>query len=358
MQNFSAFDIDSIADAAWRKRYANWLASFQRDAAVIQKAYGLDGRTIDVSFVSLPHANATVRRNGNRYDVQIASVFPYLLGGLFRRIMAEPDVMDWLPITQDADQTDTYSIVLEPSRFASEVTQSASFLSPERDFVAQLLTELALRFVVYHEFGHILSGHCDVPQHISRGMSFDELSVVKRSKSRPLRRAWEVDADLAGLRLIRDFYDGMIEAARKADDDSLARRIYGPPQIAVEQATSLTTMALYCLFRHLGETRLKLDMHGDHPDPLVRAFCIRNALIPDTKARYQVDDQLMTDILEGRFEEFDDALESIGIHSALTINDDGIDAVNDALSVALKELQSQSQVAKPYSWISSATHGH
>ena len=351
MQNAPAFDISSIQDAAWQKRYAQWSASFKQTAQSIKKVYGLDGRDVRVSFVSLPHANATVRRNGDAYDVQIGSAFPYLLTGLFRRIMAEEDVMDWLPVETNPIQTDTYSVVMKPSQLQSEVMHTAAPLSPERDFVAQLLTEIAIKFVVFHEFGHVVSGHCDVPEAVTQKLTFDELSIVKRDKSRPLRRAWEVDADLAGLRLTRDFFDGMIQSAKDAEPDSLQRRVFGPQQIAVEQCASLTTMALYCLFRHLGETRTQLDMHGDHPDPLVRALCIRNALIPDTMARYQVDDELMTDILEGRFEEFDDALEAIGIHSAMTIDDDGIDAVNDALSVALKENRDHQAVAKPYSWI-------
>jgi len=351
MKDAPIFEIDSIADVHWRNRYHNWLTSFQRDAEALEQAYGFDGRKIDVSFVSLSHANATVRRDGDLYAVQIGSAFPYLLSGLFRRIMAEPDVMDWLPIDTNPTQADSYSIVLEPSQLQSEVTQSAAALSPERNFVAQLLTEIAIRFVVSHEFGHILSGHCDAAEQMTQDLTFDELSIAKRDGSRPLRRAWEIDSDLAGLRLIRDFFDGMINSAKDAEPDSLHRRVFGPPQIAVEQSASLTTMALYCLFRHLGETRLKLEMNGDHPDPLVRAFCMRNTLIPNIKERYDVNDQLMNDILEGRFEEFDDALEAIGIHSAMTIDDDGIDAVNDALTAALSEHRRYISLSKQTSWV-------
>ena len=78
-------------------------------------------------------------------------------------------------------------------------------------------------------------------------------------------------------------------------------------------------------------------MDGDHPDPIVRAFIIRNALVPDLIKRHSVDDNLFDQIFSARFEEFDDAMEAAGLHSAMTLTDDGIETVNDAVTVELRE---------------------
>lgn len=245
------FAISEIADPTWRAKYARLELQFQRVALNVQSAYDLGDKSISVEFVGLDHANASVGKAESGFDIKIASVFPYLLHGFFTRLLNDPEVMPWMPTTSHESTPEVLRYSLLPSTLAELVEQVAP-LSSERGFVVSLLSDIAMKFIMYHELGHIIAGHFDVPLDQGGTDEIRELHLVKRSKRRALRRRWEIDADLIGAALLRQFIDGMIASAKSRDADAIEQAVVGPPKIAVEQCITLTMVALYSLFRFLG----------------------------------------------------------------------------------------------------------
>lgn len=77
--------------------------------------------------------------------------------------------------------------------------------------------------------------------------------------------------------------------------------MFVPPQIAIEQCLSLAIIALYALFRYMREANLRLNLIGQHPDPLIRAFYVRDALFQATSQRYKINAELLEELLSVRF---------------------------------------------------------
>lgn len=346
----SRYDISSIQVAGWRKRYQSWLDGFQKTGQDLTQAYDLNGKPIIFEFEAIGRANATAAKTKDAYLVRMAHVFPYLLQGLFQRLLSDPDVLPWLPVSNDAPTSHPVKFVVSPTELQEQDIE-LPVLTEARNHAAIVMAEIAINFVAYHEFGHVLSGHLDVPVKQGGLPELSEFNLVSKSRFSDLWRCWEVDADIVGARLLQNFVTTTIDAAKDADGDSTIRQVFGPPVIAPAQVIAMATISLYVLFRFLGETRHRLELNADHPDPIVRAFIIRNALIPHLRGRYAIDDDLFDDILTARFEEFDDALEACGIHSVMTADDTGLESVNDAVSDLLALRRQHMNVAEPYAYI-------
>lgn len=337
---------------AWRALYDTLTVRYKSTSEDIHSAYLRPDEAISFSFAKMKEANASVRATSSGYAVEIASVFPYLLDGLFYRLLSDPEVMPWM----DANSPDTEQLDLQfvasPSTLTEETFQTAR-LSPPRRHIADFMGQFCMNFLFNHEVGHILSGHLEALRHDGQTGEISELNVVKHAGEvlLPVRQYWEVDADLIGAALLRAQIDELIRLALNAERGSMTRFVFGPPEVAAEHCISLVTVALYCMFRYLGETRKRLHMHSDHPDPLVRAFILRNAIVPAAQSRTTINPDLFDDVFSARFEEFDDALERIGIHAAPTQSDAGIEEINDAVSDLLHRRRLYDDKARRFSRI-------
>lgn len=339
-------------EPVWRSLYDALAARFVATSRDIALAYLRPDEAISFSFAQMKEANASVRATSSGYAVEIASVFPYLLDGLFYRLLSDPGVMPWMEANNtDAEQLDL-KFVVRPSTLTEETFQTA-MLSPPRRHIADFMGQFCMNFVFNHEVGHILSGHLEALRHGGQTGEISELNVVKHAgeASLPVRQYWEVDADLIGASLLRAQIDELIRLALNAEPGSITRFIFGPPEVAAEHCISLVTVALYCMFRYLGETRKRLHMHSDHPDPLVRAFILRNAIVPAAQSRTTINQDRFDDVFSARFEEFDEALEQIGIHAAPSQSDAGIEEINDAVSNLLQRRRLYDDKARRFSRI-------
>ena len=113
--------------------------------------------------------------------------------------------------------------------------------------------------------------------------------------------------------------------------------IFGPKQIAVEQVASLAIITCFALFRFVRGAAQELDRESYHPDPLVRAFVLRDAIHSELSKEFSINDELFEVLLGARFEEFDDALEAIGISAGVPLDDPGIERVNAEMSQLVKD---------------------
>lgn len=276
--------------------------------AFLQKVSGayaaLNGR-IDFRYGESTLSIARVSKLSTGYQILIAAALPAQLDKLFAAIFHDEALIEWL-----------------------------AYDSPFRSHLQKLLTRTALDFVFYHELGHILGGHADVMG--QNQLSLHELELVRRGKSSTIpkatRQVWEYEADIIAAGYIAKDAAKLIQSLQADDASHQLRTIFGAPQIAVEQVSSLIIIACYSLFRLLRETALQLDMESYHPDPLVRAFSVRDAIHSALSQQFSINDELLDILLSARFEEFDDALEASGYEAGFRLDDDGIEQVNQVMS--------------------------
>ncbi|MBO9399146.1 hypothetical protein J7400_20920 [Shimia sp. R9_2] len=303
---------------------------FEATIAALKTAYLHDEADIALSFSPMAALNASASAVAGGYAIHLADTFKDRLDDLFNQLLRQSDVMDWM---EEPDAVGTIEDLPEARRIT-----------------ATYLSKLCLDFIVNHELGHILCGHLEALTDLGEDSQIAELNVVELAGGTedPLKQIWEIDADLVGASLLRAQLDELIRIVLNSEIGSVTRHIFGPPKIAREHCISLVTVALYCLFRFLRDAAEQLNMKGDHPDPLVRAFYIRNALVPAALERHEIDLDMFDELFTARFEEFDDALEHLGFSSTLTQNDLGIAAINDAVSELLKSRREINDPAKDH----------
>lgn len=271
----------------------------------IGAAHGLNDDAIMVRASDDPDRIASVRATAGRYDVTMASDLPEQVNTLFAHLFCDPLLIGWLAVG-----------------------------SVYRKTLCNQHTRIACDFVLFHELGHVLAGHASALE--AQGLPLSEMELVAQKATVPVspltRRIWEYEADVVGAGFLTHSAAGIIRELQKDHAPKSARTIFGPPQIAVEQVASLAIITCFVLFRFVRETARELDRESYHPDPLVRAFALRDAIHAGLSKEFSINNELFETLLGVRFEEFNDALEAIGISAGVPLDDPGIERVNAEMS--------------------------
>jgi hypothetical protein len=156
---------------------------------------------IHFDFIDNWHFNACALRSNGRYFIGVNRGTVATLAVLFDRMFADPEV---LPFIGDAAE-EVADLPLLPDLghdFVRSVALVQEFPRPRdswRQSIAHKLMELALDFLIAHEFAHIANGHLDFEVH-NRGISaMDEVSRAKwiseTRESKLRNQTMEMDAD-------------------------------------------------------------------------------------------------------------------------------------------------------------------
>lgn len=345
------FETHTIQDPVLRAHYQLLERRFAEMSVSTEQAYGLNGCKICPGFTASHQAGASATRTKVGYSIRISSALPQALSLLFARLLADPEVLPWLAV---GDQVGANALEIELALNASDLTKRQRVAINNTDIrnqVAGILADIAVDFVFLHELGHVLAGHTDLPDANGMRHAINEFALVEFAAPEPAEqaRAWEYEADVVGAGLMNAQIDALIDLAQS--EDANCREIFGPPQIANEQCLSLAIIALYVLFRYLRGTNLRLNLTGHHPDPLIRAFYVRDALFQATSQRHKINAELLEELLSARFEEFDDALESAGISAGMTLDEAAIEQVNQEMSALIQSRKSLRYVIRAYRYI-------
>lgn len=291
----------------------------------IGAAHGLSDDALTVGVSDDPDRIASVRAVAGRYALTIAPDLPEHISRLFARLFRDPFLVEWLAVD-----------------------------SVHRSALCNQLSRLACDFVIFHELGHVLAGHASVLE--AQDLTLSELELVRR-KAAPrvpvlTRQIWEYEADIVGAGFLAHSAAVLIRELQKEDAPESARAIFGPKQIAVEQVASLAIITCFALFRFVRDSAQELDRESYHPDPLVRAFVLRDAIYSELSREFSINDELFEVLLGARFEEFDDALEAIGISAGVPLDDPGIERVNVEVSQLVKDARAYRLDYPDTGWLS------
>lgn len=327
----AAFDIDTIQTQWLRQHYQSLQRRYDGIALSVQNTYLLGPRRIETRFVHLDHANASVSRTAVGYRVEIAGAFPALLHALFAKLMGDAHVLRWMEIRDAAAVSQDVAFALDPRHLYRHET-SLVRSTPHRDRAALIMSDVAAQFVFLHEIGHILAGHAALLPDDDKAR-LQELSLVRPAQQpdSAASRNQEFEADTIGAGLLVEYVEAIASEAQSPSPDPALREMVGHPKIAVEHCTALAIVAVYVVFRYLRGTTGALDMSTSYPDPMVRAFCVRDVVVHRMAQRHAFDRDLFTDLLLARFEEVNDALDGMGLPSGIPLNDEGLNKVTAEL---------------------------
>ncbi len=347
----TAFDIDAIRTPWLRHHYQSLQRRYDRIAHSVQTTYPLGPRRIKTQFVHLDHANASVGRTERGYQIEIAAAFPALLHALFAKLMGDASLLPWMEIGEAEAISQNVAFALDPHDLHKHET-SAVRSAPHRDRAALTLSDVAAQFVFLHEISHILAGHAALLPENGKAR-LQELRLV-RPASQPdaaALRNQEFEADTIGAGLLVEYVEAIASEAQSASPDPALRAMVGHPKIAREHSTALAIVAVYGLFRYLRGTASALERNTSYPDPMVRAFCVRDVMVHRMAQRHAFDRELFTDLLLARFEEVNEALEAMGLPSGIPLSDAGLDQVAEELDKLAAARTAQAHLTDKHRYI-------
>jgi hypothetical protein len=227
-------------------------------------------------FINNSSLNACAAKMDGKYFIGIHIGTFFLLSDLFLRMLSNKNVLSEFGDTShesdskkifNAQITDTTILFL-----AKDPNESISPKDPVRLNLAQLLTSFAIKFLVMHEYGHIIFGHLDYLESktkVSHWTEIEDETLKLKSLSPITSQTLEMDADsYAVLRGVRQiiFLSGNI--------DNIKQELK-PFYSSLESSLTLWFYSIYSLFRLFGYSNC---------DPLK----IKKTLHPQTGIRQHI----------------------------------------------------------------------
>lgn len=307
------FDIDALSDDQLRARYQSLRKRFADAARSAEDGYGLGGQKISFRFVYSDRFNACCRINEGSYEVDIATAIPVLTLLFFDQLFSCPRIMKWLP--GEDSKAVSYDVQFSSGPHGlSRIKDWSIKTSPLRAYVAYIASEIASTFVLMHELGHVLCGHLQARDAIYGDPFIAEFSYIGESSAEDfeLGQLFEYEADAAAAWLITQYVDELVKAA---NEDERAQKAFGFDRHAAERSVAFCVIVLYALFAYLKVLKSKFSLQSSHPDPLVRAFYVRDMIWKVAKERHVLDDEVVGEMLEDLFEEVNSVLVRLGLQS-------------------------------------------
>lgn len=323
-----SFDIETFQDPGIRAQYQSLMKRFKSIARSVEATYKLDDRMIVPEFYRADAFNACVERHPGRYRISIALPAPVLLMIFFDKLLGNPSVMSWL--RSDIEREVAYSIPF--SIRAQDLTHTSDWsisTSKIRAFAAYTLSDIATTFIFMHEIGHILCGHLENSRMSDGQNMIAEFEFTDDQKiDHDLAQLREYEADAVAGSLITHY---VLELIDDISVNPRTREAFGPDSMAAEQCTSLCIMALYGMFAYLRGAQRRLRTSSSHPDPRVRSFYVRDIVCQAMMAEKSMDQELLLDLLEARFEEFNTELVKLGLLRDNAYSPDNLVAIQESI---------------------------
>jgi hypothetical protein len=240
-------------------------------------------RSLEILIVDDPSLNACVTYDDGRDQVSIfRGAFEHIYGTILGLLstpaffpaignaeaeMPFPNLpregFARVPVLRDASNRDPDT----PVRFPNDQTRMT---------VAQILADLALEFLVYHEIGHIVGGHLEILQGNQRLASISEFEqAIDNPADYAFRHVLECDADAFACHVTSGVHTNDKMAA-------LVRDLVNASKWHSKDFALLTyLMAIGILFRvlHPHATANISESKSSHPHPAVRACLVASSTV-------------------------------------------------------------------------------
>jgi len=308
----ATFDPLSLQDVGIRKEFEFLERRAQEVSRSVLLAYDKPKDAIAFRYIDEREFNAYAGLSDRRYLIELNAGVPFLNLLLFYGLMSNSQFLPGLDASGTAVSNFTVPFVIDPADFDRRAKWEVS-CNAIRAFAAGTLADMCSTFVVLHEFGHVLCGHCQALRFFGGEDSIAELVAIKRSSVTNVerRRAWEGDADMVAAVLLSQFIEDL------ADDinlNSRTKEVFADPDgFHLENTTAIIVASLFVLFCYIEATRRNLDKSSTHPQPHVRALLIKNVLHLNLEERGTFDGDVFHRYLNVRLDDAMITLESLGL---------------------------------------------
>jgi hypothetical protein len=306
------FDPASLGDEGIRREFVFLERRARSVCESLHDAFGKPTDAVSFGYIDDREYNAYARLVSGRYLVELNAAVPLFNLALFYGLLSDKRFLPRLDSTGMAASNFTVPFAIDPSDFERTAVWQVN-CSPIRAFAAGTLADICSTFIVLHEFGHVLSGHCEGMKHFGGGDSIAELVALRSLSVADIDRrlAWEADADMVGGGLLAQFVEGLV-----ADIKPNARTydVFSDPEgFDLEHTTAIVVASLFVLFCYIEGTRRRFDKSSTHPQPQVRALLIKNVIQLELERRGEFDGDVFHRYLDAHLDDAMTALESLRI---------------------------------------------
>lgn len=308
----ATFDPGSLQDEGIRREFVFLEHRAQEVARSVLLAYDKPEDAIMFRYINEREFNAFAGLSEQRYLIELNAGVPLFNLLLFYGLMSNSKFLPDLDLSGTAVSNFTVPFVIDPADFDRRAMWEVR-CNEIRAFAAGTLADMCSTFVVLHEFGHVLCGHCDAMRHFEGVGSIAELVAIKRSSVTNVerRRAWEGDADMVATGILSQFVDDL---AADINLNSRTKEVFADPAgFHLENTAAIVVASLFALFCYIEATRRNLDKSSTHPQPHVRALLIKNVLHLNLDERGRFDGDAFHRYLDRRLDDAMMALEDLGL---------------------------------------------
>jgi hypothetical protein len=217
-------------------------------------------------FINNSSLNACAAKMEGRYFIGINIGTFFIISDLFFRMLATKNILtQYGDVSNEDDVKKIFNAQITDTNILFIAKDPNEAVAPKniiRHHLAQVLTSFAIKFLVMHEYGHIIFGHLDYLENKTKNCYWNEIDEIKNENELDslFSQTLEMDADCYGIKIGVEqliYYSENINSLKEE-----LKHFYSP----LESSLSLWFYSIYSLFRLFGYhnndiTKIKTTHH-------------------------------------------------------------------------------------------------
>ncbi|MFA6151717.1 MAG: hypothetical protein WC716_10390 [Chitinophagaceae bacterium] len=203
-------------------------------------------------FIKNTSLNACASKMDGKYFIGINIGTYFLISDLFFRMLATKTILpEYGDISNEDDVKKIFNAQITDTNILYVAKDPHEKVAPKgivRHHLAQLLTSFAIKFLVMHEYGHIIYGHVDYLENKTKNCYWSEIAETNNDNKLDslFSQTLEMDADCYGINIGITQLISYSENINKIKEE--LNKFYSP----LESSLSLWFFSIYSLFRLFG----------------------------------------------------------------------------------------------------------
>jgi hypothetical protein len=210
-------------------------------------------------FINNPVLNAIASKKDNNYFIGINIGTYFLLLDIFNRMLSSKEILtEFGNVSEESDNVKIFDPQITDARIfymAKEPPAPVAPKNPVRYYLAQLLTAYSIKYLLLHEYAHIIFGHLDFLNSQNNSFECSELTYnnFKNGIDPLTSQILELDADSYAI------YTAIKEILVLQENSSLIKDELLPFYKDLSTAIKVWLFAVYTLFRLFGNSVPKVE---------------------------------------------------------------------------------------------------
>lgn len=344
------FDIDSLSDERLKFEYKNLLLRANETIDSLKNAYAKENNTLDISafYFHSKYLRAYSTKKDNKYLLGISIVTAPLLKIYFQKLLSYSYV---LPELQSEKVALNYEVPLSLEFVNKDLADKPNIkLTKSRFNLSNIISNLCVEFILFHEIGHIVCGHVEGVSKIwNEKLIAESYDTKKRKKF--LRISWEYEADVIACMLIVQRINALADLSLKTPYLKEIFSFCNDEKELRERLISLFNVALFSLFVYMNRLSLRLGEFTYHPPPLVRVNYAKDFIARRAERDWGIDIKRVERFQDEYLDQFLIALEEEDFIDYKDLKNDFEDKMEKYKNLTQKSFFRYRNVCEKWTWI-------